>query len=272
MATNDVDILNAIHKLTAPGVARADFADALQDLIAANIDAGVITSEMLEADVIDAGDLVADSVIDSEHIVAGAIDAAHMSANSIDSDSYVDGSIDNAHLAANSVDSDNYVDGSIDTAHYAAGSVDTTALADDNVTNVKLAAPCIRTYKETCPVASFTDNLDATGTLVLGATIPAGAEFLRAQVSAIVGFAGDTSAAMTIGDGTDIDRYMPASTLDVFTTAAQGVAVGVPSGTTFHDSAVSTVTLIITGASDFTSIVTEGNGTVDVTLYWYETI
>jgi hypothetical protein len=81
--------------------------------------------------------LTADSV-DSAEIADGAIDLAHMSANSVDSDQYVDGSIDTAHIAdsqitlakmaANSVDSDQYVDGSIDTAH----------LGDDQVTAAKL--------------------------------------------------------------------------------------------------------------------------------------
>jgi hypothetical protein len=56
--------------------------------------------------------------------VDGSIDAAHMSVNSVDSDSYVDGSIDAVHLSANSVDSDAYVDGSIDLAHMSSESVD----------------------------------------------------------------------------------------------------------------------------------------------------
>jgi hypothetical protein len=62
--------------------------------------------------------------------VDGSIDAAHMSVNSIDSDSYVDGSIDAVHLSANSVDSDAYVDASIDNAH----------LADDAVGVAELSA------------------------------------------------------------------------------------------------------------------------------------
>lgn len=67
--------------------------------------------------------------VDSDQIVAGAIDLAHMSANSVDSDQYVDGSIDLAHMNANSVDSDQYVDGSIDTVH----------IGDSQVTAIKIA-------------------------------------------------------------------------------------------------------------------------------------
>lgn len=46
---------------------------------------------------------VPDDGIDSDQIAAGAIDLAHMSANSVDSDQYVDGSIDTAHLANDAV-------------------------------------------------------------------------------------------------------------------------------------------------------------------------
>lgn len=81
--------------------------------------------------------------IDSADIVNGAIDLAHMSANSVDSDQYVDGSIDLIHMSANSVDSDQYVDGSIDTAHFAAGAVDAAALGTGAVTPVKILATAV---------------------------------------------------------------------------------------------------------------------------------
>lgn len=98
--------------------------------------------------------------VDSDQIATGAVDLAHMSANSVDSDQYVDGSIDRVHLAAdivdgtkiadnavnsehiaagavdlahmsaNSVDSDQYVDGSIDTIHLADNAVDDTKAGD----------------------------------------------------------------------------------------------------------------------------------------------
>ena len=115
---------------------------------------------------------------------------------------------------------------------------------------------------QVCPVADFTDNANATGQLDLTETIPIGATVLRAAVTAVVGFAGDTTAVMTIGDGTDVDRYN-AATIDVFSTVANGIDAGVPSGVLYHD-AVETVRLIITGTADFTSIVTDANGTCTV--------
>lgn len=123
-------------------------------------------------------------------------------------------------------------------------------------------------YQQTCPVASFTDGGSTSGTLVLGLTIPAGAVYVQTLSSALTGFAGDTTAAATLGDGSDVDRYNT-GTPTFFTTAAPGVAMGVPSGTIFHSAAISTVTLTITSSSDFTLVKTNGTGTVVITmLYW----
>jgi hypothetical protein len=119
---------------------------------------------------------------------------------------------------------------------------------------------------ETVGYAAFTDNLDATGQFDLTfGTIPIGATFIRAAVTAVTGFTGDTTAVMTIGDGTDVDRYN-AGTIDVFTTAANGIDAGVPSGALYHDAAA-TVRLTITGGADFTSIAA---GSVTVELYYIE--
>jgi len=117
---------------------------------------------------------------------------------------------------------------------------------------------------ETVAFGDFTDGGATVGTfdLTVG-TIPAGAYFLGASVTAVTGFAGDTSAALTIGDGTDVDRYNT-STVDVFTTAANGVAAGAPSGVRYHDAA-KTVKLTITTAADFTSV---SAGSVTVELFY----
>ena len=137
------------------------------------------------------------------------------------------------------------------------------------VANAKLGAPVVRTATEVVPVASFTDNTDATGTFATSISIPEGAVVMQAFIDEVVGFAGDTSATVTIGDGTDVDRYNT-GTPSVFATADH-VSAGVPSGTAYH-SAAKTVTLIVTGASDFTSIVTEGNGTMRVTVFYYQSV
>ena len=93
----------------------------------------------IEADSID-GTLIADDVVDSEHLVAGSIDLEHMSANSVDSDQYVDGSVDLIHMSANSVDSDQYVDGSIDLIHMSANSVDSDQYVDGSIDLVHMSA------------------------------------------------------------------------------------------------------------------------------------
>ena len=119
-------------------------------------------------------------------------------------------------------------------------------------------------YQETVTRAQFTDGGSTAGTLDLGISIPAGAIFARAAVTALTGFTGDTSAALTIGDGSDVDRYNT-GTPSVFTTAAPGADLGAPSGTLWH-TAAATPKLTITSNSDFT-LVTAGQLTV--TLFYY---
>lgn len=177
------------------------------------------------------------------------------------------GSIDATELATDSVAADEIATGAVGADEIATGAVASDEILDGTVTNTDLATPKLVVYQETCPVASFTDNLDATGQLDLATTIPAGAVFERATIHNVVGFAGDVSAVLTIGDGTDVDRYNT-GTPSVFTTAAQGLDMGAPSGTAWHTAAV-TPRLTITGNADFTSIVGEGNGTLVVTLFYY---
>lgn len=122
------------------------------------------------------------------------------------------------------------------------------------------------TYQETVAVTQFTDGGAAVGTYDLGTSVPAGAVFAQTIIDQITGFTGDTSAAITIGDGSDVDRYNT-GTPSVFTTAADGVDAGVPSGTKWH-TAAKTPKLTITSNADFTAVVA---GSVRVTLFWYET-
>lgn len=124
--------------------------------------------------------------------------------------------------------------------------------------------PNLVVYQEQVAVTAFTDGGSTVGYVDLATTIPAGAVFLAAAVSGITGFAGDTSAAATLGDGSDVDRYNT-STMDLFSTVAAGVAAGVPSGTTFHATA-KTPRLTVTTASDFTLSKTNAAGKVTVTL------
>jgi len=99
--------------------------------------------------------------------------------------------------------------------------------------------------------ADFVDGGAAVGTLVLDGVIPAGAYFLACQVTHLVGFAGDTSCTLTVGDGTDADRYNT-GTPSIFASANAAV-MGVPSGTREH-TATKNVTLTATSGSDWGAV------------------
>lgn len=108
------------------------------------------------------------------------------------------------------------------------------------------------------------DGGGTSGTLVLDEGIPDGARVDQSILHSLTGFTGDTSAVITIGDGTDVDRYNT-GTPSVFTTNASGCDLGVPSGTAWHDDAKS-VTVTITSNADFTSV-SAGEATISI-CYW----
>lgn len=136
----------------------------------------------------------------------------------------------------------------------------------DAVTNSEMSVPKIVVYQETIAVGSFTDGGATAGTLSLATSIPAGSVFLNSAIHGLTGFAGDTSAVMTIGDGSDVDRYNT-GTPNVFTTAAAGVSVGAASGTAFHSAAITPV-VTVTTAADFTACKSNGSGAVTITLVY----
>ena len=135
--------------------------------------------------------------------------------------------------------------------------------------DLSLAVPKIKAYQETFSVTDMTDGGSAIGTFALSLSIPKGAIVLQSFVDAVVEFAGDTSATIQIGDGTDADRYST-GTPDVFSTADH-IAAGAVSGTAYH-AAAKTVTVTITSAADFTAVVTDGSGTVTVTIFYYQSV
>lgn len=106
----------------------------------------------------------------------------------------------------------------------------------------------------------FTDGGAAVGTLDLDRSIPAGAYVLRTVIHNVTGFAGNVSAALTVGDGTTVDRYNT-STLDVFSTVA-AIDGGAVSGTALH-TAAKTPKLTITVNSDW-GLVSAGALTVKI--------
>lgn len=99
--------------------------------------------------------------------------------------------------------------------------------------------------------AAFTDGGAAVGTLTYASVIPLGAVVRAVYVSNVVAWSGDTSAVITFGDGSDVDRYNT-GTPSIFADA-EAVVMGVPSGVKEHVAAKGLV-LTVTSASDFTTI------------------
>jgi hypothetical protein len=119
--------------------------------------------------------------------------------------------------------------------------------------------------KQRVAYTDFTDGGSTSGTKDLNASIPAGVIVERTSVTNITGFTNDTSATLIVGvTGGDIDRYNT-GTPSVFTTATQGVDMGVPSGTKWH-TAAATPTLLITTATDFTLV---NAGALTVSIHYY---
>lgn len=114
--------------------------------------------------------------------------------------------------------------------------------------------------RQTFLFSEFTDGGSTAGTLVLDETLPIGAWVLRSVLRNVTGFTGNTSAVVTVGDGTDVDRYNT-GTPSVFTTA-NAIDLGAPSGTQIHTAAAS-VTVTVTSATDFTSVAA-GQATISI--------
>jgi len=125
-----------------------------------------------------------------------------------------------------------------------------------------LAGGAIQIIEETVLKSAFTDGNSTSGTYQLAQEIPIGAFVIGAKIRAVVAFSGDTSAVLTIGDGSDVDRYNT-GTPDVFSTAANGIAAGIPSGIRYHATAVRP-TLTVTSAADFTNVAATGSVTIQI--------
>ena len=116
---------------------------------------------------------------------------------------------------------------------------------------------------QTVSYDEFTDDESTGGTLVLDDGIPVGATVKRSFVQALTGFTGNSSCTLTVGDGTDPDRYNT-GTPSIYTTAAGETDLGAVSGTAYHDAAKS-VTLTATAGTDW-GAVTAGTMTVVIVL------
>ena len=85
----------------------------------------------------------------------------------------------------------------------------------------------LQVYQETVALAQFTDGTGRDGTYTCTFDLPVGFWVHRAILTDVTGFAGDTTATITIGD-TDVDR-LNTGTPSVFASAAI-IDIGVPSG------------------------------------------
>lgn len=143
------------------------------------------------------------------------------------------------------------------------------AIGTEKVLPAMLGKPRFRCVEETVTAASLTDGTAAVGTKTLTATIPAGALYLYTTIDTIVGFTGDVSAVIQVGDGTDADRYNT-GTPDIFSTAAAGVSMGAASGTAFHATAKAVV-VTVTSAADITPVIA-GAGSCHLKFWFLEPV
>ena len=112
----------------------------------------------------------------------------------------------------------------------------------------------------------FTDGAGASGTLDLSKQIPAGSLVICSKVKVTTGFTGDTTAVMDVGISGDADRFS-LTTHNVLAAASNLLENADPAagGAAGLDLVTSdtTVTLTITGASDF-GLITAGKLYVEV--------
>ena len=112
--------------------------------------------------------------------------------------------------------------------------------------------------------AAFTDGGAAVGTISMGAAIPANAVVLGYHVEVTEAFAGDVSADLELGDGSDPDRWGSADDPSVFAIAADlGSFLGAAAAFT---AVANTPTVTITTNADWTSVTA---GKCFITVYYF---
>lgn len=122
-------------------------------------------------------------------------------------------------------------------------------------------------------IGDFTDGAGTSGYVDLAKQLPQGAIVLGFMYKVVVGFGGDTSAALQVGDTSDLDRYTGSTDPSVLTTGDIIGSVSTANDTTgvkSQNPTAHTVRLTITGAADFTSIVTAGAGELDIYIWFIE--
>ena len=121
------------------------------------------------------------------------------------------------------------------------------------------------TYYEERDIAfgDFTDGSGAAGTYQVKFQLPVGFFVSHTQLLNVTGFAGDVSAVIAVGDGSDADRYNT-GTPNVFATISR-LDLGVASGIRFIATA-NKPTITVTVNNDWGSVTA---GELDIRVYGY---
>ena len=99
--------------------------------------------------------------------------------------------------------------------------------------------------------SQFTDGEGAAGTYQVQFQLPVDFRILRCDIVNVTGFSGDTTAVVTVGDGSDADR-LNTGTPSILSTAT-ALQMGVPSGSEVVTTAFYP-TITVTGASDWGNV------------------
>ena len=148
----------------------------------------------------------------------------------------------------------------------ATDAVETQDIQSEAVTNAKMAAPKMGVVQEVVLASALADGTGAAGTHTFTNLLPAGAVVTQTTISAVTGFAGDTSAVVIIGDGSDTDRYNT-GTPNLFATAAH-ISAGAVSGTAYDLAAIAPV-VTVTSATDIGLVITDASGSATITIFYY---
>ncbi len=129
----------------------------------------------------------------------------------------------------------------------------------------------VKKITKVCPVASFTDNTNATGYIDF-ATGALPADCIVLGWKAVTDTAGkwddDTTAVIQVGIAGTLDLYSSVTSGSVAAAGTVGSVVKT-TGSVFNEAAA-TPRVTITGGSDFTAFVTAGAPSTTVTIYYIE--
>ncbi len=115
-------------------------------------------------------------------------------------------------------------------------------------------------------IADFTDGTGTSGYLDIDVDLPANAIVVGWKAVVTGAFAGDTSAVISVGITGDTDKYSGVTTASCFAAGTVGAMGNTDSAMA---TAAQTVRVTVTGNADFTSIVTDGNGAMIISLYYF---